>query len=68
MPKDRRKATGADRTKVPSPTTKRAAATRSAADKERAIQLLATAKKRDLTTDEYATIRQAEQKRKNDAH
>jgi hypothetical protein len=78
MPKERRKATGVHKTKIPAPTTKRAAATRSAAYKQRAIKLLATAKTRDLTTDElkglsvvqlsaYATIRQDRQKRKNDA-
>jgi hypothetical protein len=68
MSKERRQATGADKTKAPAPTTKRAAATRSAADKQRALQLLAKAKTRDLTADElkvlsvvqlseYATIR-----------
>jgi hypothetical protein len=78
MPKERRQATSANKTKAPAPTTKRAAATRSAADQQRALQLLAKAKMRDLTTDElkvlsvvqlsaYATIRQDRQKRKNDA-
>jgi len=77
MPKERRKATRANKTTVPAPTTKRAAATRSADDKQRATQLLATAKKRDLTTDElkalsvvqlseYATIQRSRQKRTND--
>jgi hypothetical protein len=63
--------------KAPAPTTKRPVATRSTADKQRATQLLATAKTRDLTPDEltilsvvqlsaYATIQRIRQKRKND--
>jgi hypothetical protein len=74
--KERRKATGADKTKIPTPTTMRGTAARSTADQQRATQLLETAKKRDLTADElkvlsvvqlsaYATIQRDRQKRKN---
>lgn len=72
MTKKRGKSGGAKRTKVPAPIT-RAAGTKSAADQQRATQLLATAKTRDLTPDEmsvlsvvqlstYATIQRNRQK------
>jgi hypothetical protein len=68
MPKERKKPKHSTAPKLPSPPDKRPAGKRSAADQERALQLLDKARTRDLTPDElkilsvvqlsqYATIR-----------
>ena len=76
MPKERRKPTPTKASQAPAPTDKRTGGTRSAADQQRALQLLAKAKTRDLTPDElkilsvvqlseYATIQRNRQKNNN---
>lgn len=76
MTKDQGKSSGAKRTTVPA-LIKRDAGTKSAADQQRAAQLLTTAKTRDLTPDEmrvlsvvqlseYATIQRNRQKKMSD--
>ncbi len=68
LPKERKKSKHSKAPKLPPPTDKRPAGKRSAADQERAFQLLDKATTRDLTPDElkilsvvqlseYATIR-----------
>jgi len=77
MTKERRKPTATQGEKLPAPTDKWLAGTRSAADKQRATRLLAKAKTRDLTPDElkvlsvvqlseYATIQPNRQQRETD--
>jgi hypothetical protein len=78
MTKERKKPTPPKASKPHVPTDTRTAGSRSAADHQRATQLLATAKARDLTADEmkvlsvvqlsaYATIQQGRRKGKKDA-
>jgi len=78
MPKERKEPKPSKSSKLSSPADKRPASKRSAVEQQRAFQLLAKAKTRDLTPDElrvlsvvqlseYATIRQDRQKRKGDA-